>query len=167
MSGRFGSHHSSFDDHHDGLDDHHCGPDDKVCALRPLVPALETGEGRTGQKTFFFCKLQINLLVNRMQKICQYIYYLFYYNETIHQYSLLEYRIHAFQNKIWCSEDLCLSKTWRLVSRQVDNRRVLPLILLQALKHFCHAITIAIAIFKNASLTQKRTSFAQSLPKSA
>ena len=71
-----------FDDHHDGSDDHQHGPDDKVCALRPLVPALETGEGRSGQKTFFFCKLQINLLVNRMQKICQYIHYLFYYTEN-------------------------------------------------------------------------------------
>ena len=57
-----------FDDHHDGSDDHQHGPDNKVCALRPLVPALETGEGRSGQKTLFFCKLQINLLVNGMQK---------------------------------------------------------------------------------------------------
>ena len=64
----FDSHHSGFDDHQRGSDVHHCGPEHKVCALRPLVPALETGEGRSGQKTSFLCKLQINLLVNGMQK---------------------------------------------------------------------------------------------------
>ena len=58
----------SRNDHHKGFDDHQGGPDDKVCALRPPVPALETGEGRSGQKTSLLCKLQINLLVNGMQK---------------------------------------------------------------------------------------------------
>ena len=51
----------------------------------------------------------------------QYIHYQFQYTEIILRSPSLNFHNKIFRRKIWCSEDLFHSKTWRLASHQVKN----------------------------------------------